>query len=98
MMDYDNKQGSFFIIVKLQYYLKFEFIVAQRPKRLSTSSPPKAQPSFIPINVDDRHKHYQAAQDIDVSTFDCQIPIRVYGSPGGTDRAVYGRPYTFLVQ
>ncbi|KAJ8652306.1 hypothetical protein O0I10_012079 [Lichtheimia ornata] len=84
--------------VKLQYYLKFEFIVAQRPKRLSTSSPPKAQPPFIPINVDDRHKHYQAAQDVDVSTFDCQIPIRVYGSPGGTDRAVYGRPYTFLVQ
>ncbi|KAI7877208.1 Rgp1-domain-containing protein [Lichtheimia hyalospora FSU 10163] len=84
--------------VKLQYYLKFEFIVAQRPKRLSTSTPPKAQPPFIPINADDRHKHYQAAQDIDVSTFDCQIPIRVYGSPGGTDRAVYGRPYTFLVQ
>lgn len=98
-MDHDMKMLTFIvIIVKLQYYLKFEFIVAQRPKRLSTSSPPKAQPPFIPINVDDRHKHYQAAQDVDVSTFDCQIPIRVYGSPGGTDRAVYGRPYTFLVQ
>ncbi|KAI8145789.1 Rgp1-domain-containing protein [Fennellomyces sp. T-0311] len=86
--------------VKLQYYLKFEFIVTQKPATTTTANPSNntIPASYIPINVDERHRHYQSAQDVDVSTFDCQIPIRVYGSPGGTDRAVYGRPYTFLVQ
>ncbi|KAG0177133.1 hypothetical protein DFQ29_005196 [Apophysomyces sp. BC1021] len=77
--------------VKLQYYLKFEFIT-------STQNEPKPSALFLPINVDDRHKHYQSLQDVDVSTFDCQIPIRVYGSPGGADRALYGRPHSFFVQ
>ncbi|KAI9497852.1 Rgp1-domain-containing protein [Zychaea mexicana] len=104
--------------VKLQYYLKFEFIVTQKPaanpdtttsttanhsspsssSSNSTTATSSIPASYIPINVDERHRHFQSAQDVDVSTFDCQIPIRVYGSPGGTDRAVYGRPYTFLVQ
>ncbi|KAL0083585.1 Rgp1-domain-containing protein [Phycomyces blakesleeanus] len=76
--------------VKLQYYLKFEFIT-------SNGSNPLAPP-FIPINIDERHRHYQALQDVQVSTFDCQIPIRIYGSSGGADRALYGRPHTFFVQ
>ncbi|KAI9319707.1 Rgp1-domain-containing protein [Dichotomocladium elegans] len=84
--------------VKLQYYIKLEFIVSQKAVQASTPATSTASPSFIPINVDERHRHYQAAQNINVSTFDCQIPIRVYGAPGGTDRAVYGRPYTFFVQ
>ncbi|KAI9274409.1 Rgp1-domain-containing protein [Phascolomyces articulosus] len=110
--------------VKLQYYLKFEFIVTQKtatttatttsstttnnnnnttanhssPSSSSKTTNNSIPASYIPINVDERHRHYQSAQDVDVSTFDCQIPIRVYGSPGGTDRAVYGRPYTFFVQ
>ncbi|KAI7853420.1 Rgp1-domain-containing protein [Circinella umbellata] len=108
--------------VKLQYYLKFEFIVTQKTAATTNtttttnnnnnknttanhSSPSPSSnndtnipASYIPINVDERHRHYQSAQDVNVSTFDCQIPIRVYGSPGGTDRAVYGRPYTFFVQ
>ena len=108
-----------FIIVKLQYYLKFEFIVTQKTATTtnttsnnnnkstttnhsspssSSSNDTNIPASYIPINVDERHRHYQSAQDVNVSTFDCQIPIRVYGSPGGTDRAVYGRPYTFFVQ
>ncbi|KAI9019984.1 Rgp1-domain-containing protein [Phycomyces nitens] len=76
--------------VKLQYYLKFEFIT-------SNGSNPLAPP-FIPINIDERHRHYQALQDVQVSTFDCQIPIRIYGSSGGADRALYGRPHSFFVQ
>ncbi|KAF7728895.1 hypothetical protein EC973_005290 [Apophysomyces ossiformis] len=77
--------------VKLQYYLKFEFIT-------STQNESIFSPLFLPINVDNRHKHYQSAQQVDVSTFDCQIPIRVYGSPGGADRALYGRPHSFSVK
>ncbi|KAG1607339.1 hypothetical protein G6F46_012369 [Rhizopus delemar] len=71
--------------VSLKYYLKFEFITG-------LDSP------FIPINTDERHRHYQSLQDIEVSTFDCQIPITIYGSSGGQDRALFGRPHTFRVQ
>lgn len=56
------------------------------------------QPPFIPINTDEKHRHHQCLQDIEVSTFDCQIPLTVYGCPGGVDRALYGRPHTFRVQ
>ncbi|KAI7897201.1 reduced growth phenotype protein 1 [Mucor mucedo] len=73
--------------VSLEYFLKFEFITGIDD-----------QPPFIPINTDEKHRHYQCLQDIEVSTFDCQIPLTVYGSPGGVDRALYGRPHTFRVQ
>ncbi|PHZ08310.1 Rgp1-domain-containing protein [Rhizopus microsporus ATCC 52813] len=70
--------------VSLKYYLKFEFITG-------------SDAPFIPINVDERHRHYQCLQDVEVSTFDCQIPVIIYGSPGGQDRALFGRPHTFRV-
>lgn len=73
--------------VSLEYFLKFEFITGMDD-----------QPPFIPINTDQKHRHYQCLQDIEVSTFDCQIPLTVYGCPGGVDRALYGRPHTFRVQ
>ncbi|KAI9282755.1 Rgp1-domain-containing protein [Sporodiniella umbellata] len=71
--------------VSLKYYLKFEFITG-------------LDAPFIPINTDERHRHYQCLQDVEVSTFDCEIPITIYGSPGGQDRALFGRPHTFRVQ
>jgi hypothetical protein len=74
-------------LVSLQYFLKFEFITGI-----------DSQPPFIPIITDGKHRHYQGLQDVEVSTFDCQIPLTVYGSPGGVDRALYGRPHTFRVQ
>ncbi|SAM02862.1 hypothetical protein [Absidia glauca] len=70
--------------VKLQYHLKFEFIT-------NTSTP------YLSINADERHEHYQSQQRVPVSTCDCQIPIKVYGSPNGSDRATYGRPHSFPV-
>ncbi|RCH84109.1 hypothetical protein CU098_005804, partial [Rhizopus stolonifer] len=73
--------------VSLAYFLKFEFITS-----IDNQVP------FIPIITDDKHRHHQCLQDIQVSTFDCQIPLTVYGSPGGVDRALYGRPHTFRVQ
>ncbi|KAL7320014.1 Golgi membrane exchange factor (Ric1p-Rgp1p) subunit [Mucor circinelloides] len=73
--------------VSLKYFLKFEFITSI-----------DNQPPFIPIIKDEKHIHHQCLQDIEVSTFDCQIPLTIYGSPGGVDRALYGRPHTFRVQ
>lgn len=73
--------------MSLQYFLKFEFITG------TDDSPP-----FLPVIKDEKHCHHQCLQDIEVSTFDCQIPLTVYGSPGGSDRALYGRPHTFVVQ
>ncbi|KAI9487640.1 MAG: Rgp1-domain-containing protein [Benjaminiella poitrasii] len=73
--------------VSLKYFLRFEFLTG-----ISN------QPPFIPIMIDEKHRHHQSLQDIEVSTFDCQIPVTVYGSPGGVDRALYGRPHTFRVQ
>ncbi|KAI9249576.1 Rgp1-domain-containing protein [Helicostylum pulchrum] len=73
--------------VSLEYFLKFEFITGMDD-----------QAPFIPIHTDEKHRHFQSLQDIEVSTFDCQIPLTVYGSPGGVDRALYGRPHTFRVQ
>ncbi|KAK4516625.1 uncharacterized protein ATC70_011601 [Mucor velutinosus] len=73
--------------VSLKYFLKFEFITSI-----------DNQPPFIPIIKDEKHVHHQCLQDIEVSTFDCQIPLTIYGSPGGVDRALYGRPHTFRVQ
>ncbi|KAI8878852.1 Rgp1-domain-containing protein [Backusella circina FSU 941] len=62
--------------VTLKYFLKVEFITG-------------ASVPFIPINIDEKHRHYQCLQDVEVSTFDCQIPVTVYGSPS----ALYGRPH-----
>ncbi|KAI8344340.1 Rgp1-domain-containing protein [Chlamydoabsidia padenii] len=77
--------------VKLQYHLKFEFITTNQSRPSNTST------SYLSINTDERHHHYQSKQQVQVSTFDCQIPIKVYGSPNGSDRATYGRPHTFPV-
>ncbi|CAO3600805.1 unnamed protein product [Absidia cylindrospora] len=78
--------------VKLQYNLKFEFITNNQSKASSSSL------SYLSINVDERHQHFQSQQQVQVSTFDCLIPIKIYGSPSGSDRAIYGRPHTFSVQ
>ncbi|ORX49180.1 Rgp1-domain-containing protein [Hesseltinella vesiculosa] len=75
--------------VKLQYYLKFEFVTSNSN---DTTAPP-----FLCIQRDDRHQHYQSQEHIPVSTFDCQIPVKVYGSPSGADRTIYGQIHTFPV-
>ncbi|KAI8372577.1 Rgp1-domain-containing protein [Choanephora cucurbitarum] len=72
--------------VSLVYFLRFEFITS-----IDNQAP------FIPIIIDEKHRHHQCLQDVEVSTFDCQIPLTVYGSPGGVDRALFGRPHTFRV-
>lgn len=54
-------------------------------------------PSYLPINVDGRHKHYQAAQEVDVSSFDCTIPLKIYGASGGIDKGIYGWSTSFVV-
>lgn len=87
---------SFFLLVKLQYYLKLEFITSNQPKN-NNDTESLSPKSYLSINIDERHKFFQSQQDVQVSTFDCQIPIKIYGSPNGSDRAVYGRPHTFSV-
>ncbi|RHZ53330.1 hypothetical protein Glove_443g57 [Diversispora epigaea] len=53
--------------VKLQWCLRLEFITG-----------PKDQNSLIPLNADERHHYYQAVEEVNVETFDCSIPIKVY--------------------
>ncbi|KAI8341173.1 Rgp1-domain-containing protein [Chlamydoabsidia padenii] len=81
--------------VKLQYNLKFEFITSNQSRSTDTSI--TSSPSYLSINNDQRHQHFQGLQQVQVSTFDCGIPVKIYGSPSGSDRAVYGRPHTFPV-
>lgn len=80
-----------FLLVKLQYNLRFEFITNNLSKTtdIAVSSP------YLPANIDQRQRHFQAHQHMQVSTFDCNIPVKIYGSPSGSDR---GRPHTFSVQ
>ncbi|CAO3642582.1 unnamed protein product [Cunninghamella echinulata] len=82
--------------VKLQYYLKLEFITNNQVKN-NNDTETLSPKSYLSINVDERHQYFQSQQNIPVSTFDCQIPIKIYGSPNGSDRAIYGRPHTFSV-
>ncbi|KAJ2962093.1 hypothetical protein NQZ79_g2810 [Umbelopsis isabellina] len=88
--------------VKLQYFLRLEFLTGiQRTVIPDPSSPDQIEkenvPSYLPINVDGRHKHYQAAQEVDVSSFDCTIPLRIYGASGGIDKGIYGWSSSFVV-
>ncbi|RIA97731.1 Rgp1-domain-containing protein [Glomus cerebriforme] len=53
--------------VKLQWCLRLEFITG-----------PKGQSPLMPLNADERHQYYQAIDEINVETFDCAIPIKVY--------------------
>jgi len=84
------------LLVKLNYFLRFEFLtgVQQSPR---PDAPKDVSPSYLPINVDERHKHYQAVQEVDISSFDCTIPIKVYGASGGVDRGMYGWSSSFVV-
>ncbi|PKY38071.1 Rgp1-domain-containing protein [Rhizophagus irregularis] len=53
--------------VKLQWCLRLEFITG-----------PKGQSPLMPLNADERHQYYQAIDNINVETFDCSVPIKVY--------------------
>ncbi|CAG8632155.1 8546_t:CDS:2 [Acaulospora morrowiae] len=53
--------------VKLQWYLRLEFITG-----------PKDQLPLVSLNVDERHHYHQAIEEVNVETFDCSIPIKVY--------------------
>ncbi|CAG8496627.1 9641_t:CDS:2 [Racocetra fulgida] len=33
---------------------------------------------LMPLNADERHHYFQAVEDVNVETFDCSIPIKVY--------------------
>ncbi len=57
----------FIYIVKFQWCLRLEFITG-----------PKGQPPLMPLNADERHQYYQAIDNVNVETFDCVIPIKVY--------------------
>jgi hypothetical protein len=81
----------YFSIVKLQYNLRFEFIT----NNLSKNTDVVVSSPYLPVNIDQRQRHFQAHQQVQVSTFDCNIPVKIYGSPSGSDR---GRPHTFSVQ
>lgn len=72
----------YFILVRLQWHLRIEFVTG-------------ADEPLVVINSDERHRHYQAVQDVEVSSFDCAIPIRMY--PGGQDRALFNASKTFVV-
>ncbi|KAI8583160.1 hypothetical protein K450DRAFT_224496 [Umbelopsis ramanniana AG] len=82
--------------VKLNYFLRFEFLTGVQ-QSARTGAPKAVPPSYLPINVDERHKHYQAVQEVDISSFDCTIPIKVYGASGGVDRGMYGWSSSFVV-
>ncbi|KAF0450058.1 Rgp1-domain-containing protein [Gigaspora margarita] len=53
--------------VKLQWSLRLEFITGS-----------KNDYPLMPLNADERHHYYQAVEDVNVETFDCSIPIKVY--------------------
>ncbi|CAG8455077.1 5928_t:CDS:2 [Scutellospora calospora] len=53
--------------VKLQWFLRLEFITGT-----------KNNYPLMPLNADERHHYYQAVEDVNVETFDCSIPIKVY--------------------
>lgn len=83
-------------VVKLNYFLRFEFLTGIQQS--ASAQPSKTiPPSYLPINVDERHKHYQAVQEVDISSFDCTIPIKIYGASGGVDKGMYGWTNSFVV-
>ncbi|CAG8606251.1 14302_t:CDS:2 [Racocetra persica] len=53
--------------VKLQWSLRLEFITGS-----------KNDYPLMPLNADERHHYFQAVEDVNVETFDCSIPIKVY--------------------
>lgn len=70
------------LLVKLQYYLKLEFITAD-------------QPSF---NLETTKEHTNSAsyEQIQASNFDCQIPIHIFGPSSGSSNL--SGPHSFIVQ
>jgi hypothetical protein len=82
--------------VKLNYFIRFEFLTGVQQS--SSARPSKdISPTYLPINVDERHKHYQAVQEMVISSFDCTIPIKIYGASGGVDKGMYGWSNSFVV-
>ncbi|OZJ05190.1 hypothetical protein BZG36_02424 [Bifiguratus adelaidae] len=70
--------------VRLQWHLRIEFITS------------KDTPYFT-INRDDRHRQSQVAQELSASSFDCIIPVTVYGSANELGRHMYSAVQTFTV-
>ncbi|KAG2234922.1 hypothetical protein INT48_000349 [Thamnidium elegans] len=66
--------------MKLEYYLKLEFITTE-------------QESFDLVG-DKNHKQSKMPEAIQTSSFDCQIPIHVFGSSS----TMFGGPHIFTVQ
>ncbi|SAM02517.1 hypothetical protein [Absidia glauca] len=76
---------------RLPNHRRFEFIT----NNLSKTADVVVSSPYLPVNIDQRQRHFQAHQQVQVSTFDCNIPVKIYGSPSGSDR---GHPHTFSVQ
>lgn len=78
-------------IVKLQYYLKIEFITAAGT---SNANEPTFQDKF--------HQYYHASKQMEASGFDCQIPVHVFGCSHGSysnsSSTIFGGPHTFALQ
>ncbi|CAG8459151.1 7344_t:CDS:2 [Ambispora gerdemannii] len=71
--------------VNLQWGLRLEFITG-----------PKDKPPLLAFNADDRHQYYQAVSEVNVETFDCFIPIKVYPTLYESARA-FSSQHTFTV-
>ncbi|CAG8449960.1 3265_t:CDS:10 [Ambispora leptoticha] len=71
--------------VKLQWGLRLEFITG-----------PKNKPPLLAFNADDRHQYYQAVSEVNVETFDCFIPIKVYPTLYESART-FSSQHTFTV-
>ncbi|KAI8886787.1 Rgp1-domain-containing protein [Backusella circina FSU 941] len=65
-----SKSKYKYICLKLQYYLKLEFITGQQDYN-----------DFDPISDNNKsHHHYEKQSRVPVTHFDCQIPLRIFGS------------------
>ncbi|KAL7319676.1 Golgi membrane exchange factor (Ric1p-Rgp1p) subunit [Mucor circinelloides] len=77
--------------IKLQYYLKIEFVTAAGT---SNANEPTFQDKF--------HQYYHASTQVEASSFDCQIPVHVFGCSHGSysnsSSTIFGGPHTFALQ
>jgi hypothetical protein len=70
--------------VKLQYYLKLEFITTEN--------------SSFDLETNKEHTNSISCEEIQASNFDCQIPIHIFGSSNGSSNNIFSGPHMFNVQ
>lgn len=70
--------------MKLQYYLKLEFITAEN--------------SLFDLETHKEHTNSISYDEIQASNFDCQIPIHIFGSSNGSNNNIFSGPHMFTAQ